>query len=70
MLDTEKGLLEYYSFDKERAVYLCYNQRMINKIYSPELKLTYYILQIADYDVNSILPFELKQNRFLFQNQK
>jgi phosphatidylserine decarboxylase len=30
----------------------------------------YYILQIADFDVDSILPFELKQNRPFKQNQR
>jgi phosphatidylserine decarboxylase len=70
MLDVEKGLLENFHFESKNAVYLHYNQRMLNKIFSPELNLCYYILQIADYDVDSILPFELKQNRYFFQNQR
>ena len=35
---------------------------MVNRIYSSELGLTYYILQIADYDVDCVTPFDLKQN--------
>jgi phosphatidylserine decarboxylase len=45
------------------AGYLHHNQRMINKVDSMALQHPYYILQIADYDVDSILPFELKQNQ-------
>ena len=43
---------------------------MINKIYAPELGQHYYVLQIADYDVDSITPFQLKQNRPFGQNQR
>ena len=70
MLDVEKGLIENLCFASKNAFYLHYNQRMLNEIFSPNLNLHYYILQIADYDVNTILPFELKQNQFFFQNQR
>lgn len=63
MLDVEKGLLEDLRVLPGEARYLHNNQRMINRIDSPQLGHTYYVLQIADYDVDSILPFELKQNQ-------
>jgi phosphatidylserine decarboxylase len=43
---------------------------MINRIYSPELSQSYYLLQIADYDVDCITPFQLKQNYPVVQGQR
>lgn len=62
MLEVEKSLLEDLRVDMGSAVYLRRNQRMVNRVYAPQLRQWYYILQIADYDVDSITPFELKQN--------
>lgn len=70
MLDIEKGLLDELSIATHSADYLFNNQRLLNRIYSSELQQTYYILQIADYDVDSITPFELKQNQRFAQNQR
>jgi len=70
MLDIEKGLVEDLKIAIESAKYLHNNQRMLNRVYTPELKQYYYILQMADYDVDSITPFELKQNRPFAQNQR
>ena len=42
--------------------YLKYNERMLNKIYSPQLDYTYFLVQIADEDVNVIAPFINDQN--------
>ena len=63
MLDVEKSILEDLRVSNDRAAYLHTNQRMINRIDSPQLGGSYFVLQIADYDVDSILPFELKQNQ-------
>ncbi len=62
MLDVEKGLLEELRLDARATGYLHHNQRMVNRVYAPLLGQSYYLLQIADYDVDSITPFELKQN--------
>lgn len=62
MLSIEKGLLEELRIDIDGADYLHNNQRMINTIYSPALDLEYYVLQLADYDVDCITPFRLAQN--------
>ena len=43
---------------------------MINQIYSPELSQSYYMLQIADYDVDCVTPFKLKQNYPVVQGQR
>ena len=37
---------------------------------SIQLQQDYYILQIADYDVNCITPFELKQNHPVVQGAR
>ncbi len=70
MLDVEKNLLEELEVDIRTASYLHQNQRMLNRVYAPALKDSYFILQIADYDVDCITPFELKQNRHFSQNQR
>jgi phosphatidylserine decarboxylase len=62
MLEVEKNILEDLRVDMEAANYLHRNQRMVNRVYAPLLQQYYYILQIADYDVDCITPFELKQN--------
>jgi len=70
MLPVEKTLVEDLCINLNEAHYLHSNQRMINKIYAPALRQHYYVLQIADYDVDSIMPFHLKQNRSFAQNQR
>src|SRR6266480_1409609 len=70
MLPVEKSLVQDLCINLNQAGYLHSNQRMINKIYAPELGQHYYVLQIADYDVDSITPYQLKQNRPFAQNQR
>ena len=70
MLDVEKNILSDLRVSTKQATYLHNNQRMLNRVCSSQLGHTYYILQIADYDVDCILPFELKQNRPCFQGQR
>lgn len=70
MLDVEKDLLSELPAYAKHAGYLFNNQRVVNKVFSIDLQQHYYILQIADYDVDSITPFELKQNRMFSQNQR
>ncbi|MDX1345621.1 MAG: hypothetical protein R3179_06955, partial [Sedimenticolaceae bacterium] len=50
--------------------YLFNNQRVLNRIFSMDLRETYYILQVADYDVDAITPFRLKQNQHFAQNER
>jgi phosphatidylserine decarboxylase len=70
MLEIEHGLVDDRTIDHGRAEYLHTNQRMINRVYAPALQQYYYILQIADYDVDCITPFQLNQNAILSQNQR
>ena len=56
--------------DTGAAAYLHTNQRMLNRVYAPALGQSYFVLQIADCDVSAIMPFQLKQNRPVAQNQR
>ena len=70
MLDVEKSILDDLRIPTESLGYLHHNQRMVNRVYSAELGGPYYILQIADYDVDCITPFDLKQNRVVSQGER
>lgn len=70
MLDVEKHLLEDLRVEMSAADYLYSNQRILNRILAPALRQHYYVLQIADFDVDSILPFDLKQNQPVSQNRR
>lgn len=70
MLDIEKSLVEKLRLNTSNAEYLFTNQRFLNTVFSMGLAQEYYILQIADYDVDCITPFRLKQNRSFAQNQR
>jgi phosphatidylserine decarboxylase len=70
MLPVEKSLVNDICLDFSEARYLHNNQRMLNRVFAPDLGQYYYILQIADYDVDSITPFQLKQNWPFDQNQR
>jgi phosphatidylserine decarboxylase len=63
LLAVEKGILDELRVDLGSASYLHQNQRMVNRIEASDLGQPYYVLQIADYDVDSIIPFEVKQNQ-------
>lgn len=70
MLDVENALIDEALVSLSGATYLHNNQRMLNRVFSPDLRDEYYILQIADYDVDSIMPFNLGQNQPFDQNQR
>jgi len=70
MIDVEKDIINDIAPHTENAAYLFNNQRVLNRVYSMELKQHYYILQIADYDVDCITPLRLKQNQAFAQNQR
>ena len=70
MLDIEHALVDDLAIDHGKAEYLHSNQRMINRVYAPGLGQHYYVLQIADYDVDCIIPFRLNQNAVVGQNQR
>jgi phosphatidylserine decarboxylase len=70
MLEVEKDLIEQAIVRPQNAAYLHNNQRMLNRVYAADLWQSYYILQIADFDVDSIVHFQLKQNQPCDQNQR
>ena len=69
MLAVEKDILEM-AINPNNMGYLHYNQRMWNKIYSPRLNYNYYLIQIADEDVNTIAPFANHQYEMMEQNSR
>jgi phosphatidylserine decarboxylase len=70
MLEVEKTIVRDLRLSLENAQYLHYNQRVVNRVESPYLDAPYYVLQIADYDVDSITPFELRQNQPCYQGER
>jgi len=56
MLDVEKSILRELRISSDSLDYLHHNQRMLNRIYSDHLRQSYYLLQIADYDVIASFP--------------
>jgi phosphatidylserine decarboxylase len=70
MLDLERSIIEDLTIDHGKAAYLHSNQRVINRVYAPDINQHYYVLQIADYDVDCITPFVLSQNAPVSQNQR
>lgn len=70
MLSTEKYLVNEAIVNTQTANYLFSNQRVLNTVYAPAIQQQYYILQIADYDVDVITPFSFRQNQFFHQNRR
>jgi phosphatidylserine decarboxylase len=70
MLEVEREILEDLRVSNDSLGYLHHNQRMVNRIDSVALGGSYTLLQIADYDVDCITPFNLKQNRPVDQGQR
>jgi phosphatidylserine decarboxylase len=68
MLAVEKDILNRV-INPNNMDYLKYNERMLNKIYNSFLDYTYYIVQIADEDVNVIAPFK-QQGDLCTQNER
>jgi phosphatidylserine decarboxylase len=70
MLDVEQSIVQDLRVSTDSLDYLHHNQRMLNRIDSVELGQSYYVLQIADYDVDCITPFQLKQHKPFAQGQR
>ena len=68
MLAVEKDILNRV-INPDNMDYLKYNERMFNEIYVPTLNYKYYVIQIADEDVNVIAPFK-KQQDTCVQNER
>jgi phosphatidylserine decarboxylase len=70
MLAVEEGILDGLQISLGGASYLHKNQRVINRIDSQQLPGSYYVVQIADYDVDCITPFELRQHQPCAQGER
>ena len=70
MLDIENDIVEKFMVNFNNAEYMFYNERLLNTIFAPAIKQNYYIIQIADYGVKTILPFSLKQHQPFFQTRR
>ncbi len=70
MLDLENDLIYSNLINHDKSDFLHSNQRVINRVYASSLGLAYYIVQIADYDVDCITPFQLGQGNPYSQNQR
>ncbi|CAA9240842.1 MAG: Phosphatidylserine decarboxylase [uncultured Chthoniobacterales bacterium] len=70
MLEVEQNILDQLRVGPAALEYLHHNERMVNRVYAPDLRQFYYMLQIADYDVNCITPFQLKQNFPAYQGSR
>jgi len=70
MLAVEKNLLNGVVNPKHVIPYIKNNERMWNKVYSPSLDYSYYMIQIADEDVDVIVPFTTDQNELFTQNSR
>ena len=70
MIEVEKSLIDKLKIDNGKAHYLHHNQRILSRIYSADLRQWYYVLQIADYDVGCITPFQLGQANQFSQNER
>lgn len=58
MLDVEKSLLDGIVNPAFEEQYLLENERRISTITSPKLGQEYYVMQIADFDVDTIVEFQ------------
>ena len=70
MLEVERSILEDLRVSLDSARYLHRNQRVLNRIDSADLGQSYFVLQIADFDVDCITPFDFKQNQPFGQGQR
>ena len=70
MLDVETSILDELRVSTAEAGYLHHNQRIVNTIHSVHLRHPYHLLQVADYDVDCITPFRLKQGQPYMQGDR
>lgn len=57
MREVERDILKRLNLDYSHMEYMLFNERVKNRIYAPHLKQPYYILQIADFEVDVISHF-------------
>ena len=69
MREMEKQILDELDFDYDKMNYALVNERVKNTIYFPYLNQPYYLLQIADFEVDVISHFR-DQNEYFTQGER
>lgn len=68
------SLEDYYFSEMRNPVadytYLVKNERVINKVYVPEWDYTYYVIQIADEEVDMIVSYYNPNNNYVSQGDR
>lgn len=71
MLFTEKGIFKNdHKYVMQNLGYLMNNARVLNTMYVPFLDYTYYMVQIADDDVDLVTHFTMHQGESFEQNDR
>jgi len=69
MRPVEKRILEEMQLDTSELGYVLYNERVKNRVFAPAFNQHYWIVQIADFEVDVICPFG-DQNSFYTQGER
>lgn len=69
MRPIEKAILEQLGINHDEMKYAFYNEAMKNKILVPYLNQSYFLMQIADFEVDVIVEFG-PQNNFYIQGER
>jgi phosphatidylserine decarboxylase len=70
MLFEEKNLLDGHAIYEDVGGYVAKNSRCVNTIHCSRFNYKYYLVQIADSDVNVICPFSMDQGKYYNQNMR
>ena len=62
MIMEENSLLDDFCISKKGMDYLVYNEKKISTFYSPAIKGRYYVVQVADKDVDCCLSWRVGQH--------
>jgi phosphatidylserine decarboxylase len=69
MREVERNLLEELGINYNQMKYALYNERVRNRIFCPQIDQPYYLLQIADFEVDVIVHFD-QQGKFYSQGER
>jgi phosphatidylserine decarboxylase len=70
MLFTERGLLDKGLIRKGTFGFMAANERVVNQFWVSSMIYTYYVVQIADSDVNCIVPMKIEKVASFNQNER
>ena len=69
MVPVERSILRHQLLDKNDLGYAFVNERVVTRVYSPRLRQFYYLVQIADREVDTICLFA-QNGEYLKQGQR